>query len=363
MKTINQWLKEKRKTRRMSKEELAEKLNLSTSVIEDWENGTIEIPMEMLGPICLILKTDSEIPLNILNKMNEYKWMLKNILTSKEQIKSLNEFAEALLNNSSEILNLIKEEYKYNILQIFSMRDVLCEILDEIDRDFMLKQLATYLYEGESEETIVNSHLLYTATARMYKTEDFEHAIYWDMQDLQFNDYYNKMPVLFPINYTNLFKLDIPDMLDEYDNWENNLEENINKIFDFKLTLEDMKILIISLWNSNEDFQFDNIETMSEFFLKNSNNSFADLIAKYPNELNIDEKVKYILNIENLKNINIEETEKTEIEKRLSIFDENMYILQCAIQILLMRMSITVFTDEDFDFDEEDEDFFPDFED
>ena len=54
---------------------------------------------------------------------------------------------------------------------------------------------------------------------------------------------------------------------------------------------------------------------------------------------------------------------KTEIEKRLSIFDENMYILQCAIQILLMRMSITVFTDEDFDFDEEDEDFFPDFED
>ena len=96
----------------------------------------------------------------------------------------------------------------------------------------------------------------------MYKTEDFEHAIYWDMQDLQFNDYYNKMPVLFPINYTNLFKLDIPDMLDEYDNWENNLEENINKIFDFKLTLDDMKILIISLWNSNEDFQFDNIETL-----------------------------------------------------------------------------------------------------
>ena len=68
MKTINQWLKEKRKTRRMSKEELAEKLNLSTSVIEDWEKGTIEIPMEMLGPICLILKTDSEIPLNILKR-------------------------------------------------------------------------------------------------------------------------------------------------------------------------------------------------------------------------------------------------------------------------------------------------------
>ena len=96
MSNVNDNIRKFRKFRRMSQKELGQRLNKSTNVVSNWENGIHSPDLDTIEEICKILKVSPDEIFgwkenkefeNYLRHLREYQYRIKNLMEEKEKIE------------------------------------------------------------------------------------------------------------------------------------------------------------------------------------------------------------------------------------------------------------------------------------
>ena len=240
---------------------------------------------------------------------------------------SLDKLSKKIIIAAKEDLEIIYNEYLFHLNMYKKMAETICELLNVKNKDEMLKNLITYLYNGEEKNNVVDGDMLRTATKKLFIKKDYNEALYWDVWNFQENPNLYEGTPKYCLNFTDYSDLNISDILyNYYDEYTGNdkIDEYLTKQIKINLSETEIKLLITicGLHNIEES----NIKNLEDYLkiLKDSEDLFFTILKDLPYE--IRKTINPYIENEEIKNIfNINNNNLKKLNCHLKTLDYNSY--------------------------------------